>query len=178
MLPGSQEKADHKTAEEPDSTKKAQRTRRDMIFPSSLLSRKNRSCAPELNTLNLSSMMATDLVNDISVEDRLRGTVWGQFVGDAAALGTHWIYNLSDLQRLYPSGVNGFEEPKEGHYHFGKRPGDQTHYGDGALVLLESLAKEGGFDPKAFGRRFVESFQPGLYSGYIDKATRGTLENY
>jgi ADP-ribosylglycohydrolase len=123
-------------------------------------------------------MRATDLVHEISLEERLRGAVWGQFVGDAAALGTHWIYNLSDLRQLYPSGVNGFEEPKEGHYHFGKRPGDQTHYGDGALVLLESLAKEGCFDPKAFGRSFVESFQPGVYSGYIDKATRGTLENY
>ena len=138
----------------------------------------NRRFTPERKALNLSSMRATDLVNDISVEDRLRGAVWGQFVGDAAALGTHWIYNLSDLQQLYPSGVNGFEAPKKGHYHFGKKPGDQTHYGDGALVLLESLAKEGRFDPKAFGRSFVENFQPGVYSGYIDKATRGTLENY
>ena len=33
----------------------------------------------------------------------------GQFVGDAAALGTHWIYNLTELQRLYPSGIGGFE---------------------------------------------------------------------
>jgi ADP-ribosyl-[dinitrogen reductase] hydrolase len=138
----------------------------------------NRRFTPERKALNLSSMRATDLVNDISVEDRLRGAVWGQFVGDAAALGTHWIYNLSDLQQLYPSGVNGFEAPKKGHYHFGKKPGDQTHYGDGALVLLESLAKEGRFDPKAFGRSFVENFQPGVYAGYIDKATRGTLENY
>ncbi|MBV8413895.1 MAG: ADP-ribosylglycohydrolase family protein [Verrucomicrobia bacterium] len=123
-------------------------------------------------------MRTKDLVNEITVEDRLRGAVWGQFVGDAAALGTHWIYNLSDLQKVYPSGVNGFEEPLEGHYHFGKKPGDQTHYGDGALVLLESLAKEGRFDPEAFGRSFVENFRPDVYTGYIDKATRGTLENY
>ena len=123
-------------------------------------------------------MIAVDALNNITVEDRLRGAVWGQFVGDAAALGTHWIYDLTELQQLYPDGINGFETPAEGHYHFGKKSGDQTHYGDGALVLLESLATGGAFDARAFGGSFVETFRPGAYSGYIDKATRGTLENY
>ena len=122
-------------------------------------------------------MIAQDL-KDISVEDRLRGAIWGQFVGDAAALGTHWIYDLAERRQLYPLGVSGFEAPKEGHYHFGKKPGDQTHYGDGALIFLESIAREGRFDARAFGRSFVENFAPGVYSGYIDIATRGTLENY
>jgi ADP-ribosylglycohydrolase len=123
-------------------------------------------------------MIAVDAINNITLEDRLRGAVWGQFVGDAAALGTHWIYDLTELQQLYPDGINGFEAPQKGHYHFGKNPGDQTHYGDGALVLLESLAREGRFDAKAFGRSFVNAFRPETYSGYLDKATRGTLENY
>src|SRR5271166_2352818 len=104
----------------------------------------NRGFTPEPQALNFDSMKAQDLLNNISIGDRFRGAVVGQFVGDAAALGTHWIYNLTELQQLYPSGVSGFEAPKEGHYHFGKKPGDQTHYGDGALVLLESLAKERG----------------------------------
>jgi ADP-ribosyl-[dinitrogen reductase] hydrolase len=123
-------------------------------------------------------MIEADALKNITLDARLRGAVWGQFVGDAAALGTHWIYDLSELQGLYPGGINGFEAPKEGHYHFGKQPGDQTHYGDGALVLLESLAKEGRFDAKAFGSSFVEAFRPGVYSGYIDQATSGTLENF
>jgi ADP-ribosyl-[dinitrogen reductase] hydrolase len=123
-------------------------------------------------------MIQIDALKSITLDARLRGAIWGQFVGDAAALGTHWIYDLSELQRLYPGGINGFEAPKEGHYHFGKQPGDQTHYGDGALVLLESLAKEGKFDAKAFGSSFVEAFRPGIYSGYIDHATSGTLENF
>src|SRR6516162_2341383 len=114
----------------------------------------------------------------VTVDNRLRGAIWGQFVGDAAALGTHWIYDLEEMAKLYPKGVNGFEAPHPGHYHYGKQPGDQTHYGEGALVLLESIAKEGQFDPKAFGRSFVQRFQPRSYSGYVDKATRGTLENY
>jgi len=123
-------------------------------------------------------MKSPDSPERITSEDRLSGAIWGQFVGDAAALGTHWIYDLDDRQKLYPEGVNGFEAPKEGHYHFGKVPGDQTHYGDGALVLLESIAREGKFDARAFGRNFVERFQPGIYGGYFDKATKGTLENF
>jgi ADP-ribosylglycohydrolase len=123
-------------------------------------------------------MIQVDALKNITLDARLRGAVWGQFVGDAAALGTHWIYDLNELQMLYPGGINGFEAPKEGHYHFGRQPGDQTHYGDGALVLLESLAKEGKFDANGFGSSFVETFRPGVYSGYIDKATSGTLENF
>jgi ADP-ribosylglycohydrolase len=123
-------------------------------------------------------MRDANTLKNISVEDRLRGAIWGQFVGDAAALGTHWIYDLAELQQLYPGGLHGFEVPVADHYHFGKKSGDQTHYGDGALVLLESLAQEGRFDTKAFGRRFVEVFQGDAYSGYLDQATRGTLENY
>jgi ADP-ribosylglycohydrolase len=123
-------------------------------------------------------MITLDSVQDVTLQDRLRGAIWGQFVGDAAALGTHWIYDLEKMAKLYPEGVNGFEAPQPGHYHHGKEPGDQTHYGDGALVLLESIAREGQFDARAFGRSFVERFQPQSYSGYVDKATRGTLENY
>jgi ADP-ribosylglycohydrolase len=123
-------------------------------------------------------MKSVDGLEKVTSVDRLKGAIWGQFVGDAAALGTHWIYDLDDLEKIYPEGVNGFEAPKEGHYHFGKAPGDQTHYGDGALVLLESIATRGKFDPRAFGRSFVEIFRPGLYAGYFDLATTGTLENF
>ncbi len=114
---------------------------------------------------------------DPGLANRLRGMIWGQLVGDAAALGTHWIYNLSELAAAYPNGVDGFEEPKEGHYHFGKKPGDQTHYGDAALVLLESIAEEGQFDPANFGRAFVARLNPETYEGYIDHSTRGTVES-
>jgi ADP-ribosylglycohydrolase len=123
-------------------------------------------------------MIATDSVQDIALGDRLRGAIWGQFVGDAAALGTHWIYDLDEMEKLYPGGISGFEAPLPGHYHYGKELGDQTHYGDGALVLLESIANQGHFDVKAFGRGFVERFRPGAYAGYIDRATQGTVENY
>lgn len=126
---------------------------------------------------HLLNMITDDPAQEVTTEDRLRGAVWGQFVGDAAALGAHWIYDLSELSAKFPGGVFGFEAPA-GEYHESKKPGDQTHYGDGALVLLESIAEHGGFDPRAFGNRFVETFGSSDYRGYLDWATKGTLKNY
>ena len=123
-------------------------------------------------------MIAKDSAKEVTTEARLRGAVWGQFVGDAAALGTHWIYDLSELSARFPNGVFGFEAPAAEHYHKSKKSGDQTHYGDGALVLLESIAEHGSFDPCAFGNRFVEKFGSPDYQGYLDWATQGTLKNY
>ncbi|NJD06224.1 MAG: ADP-ribosylglycohydrolase family protein [Methylococcaceae bacterium] len=111
------------------------------------------------------------------LEDRLRGAIWGQFVGDAACLGSHWIYDPVDMRRRYPR-LQGFEEPAEGHYHAGKRPGDQTHYGDAAVLLLQSIAALGRFDPRDFGRRFVALMGSADYRGYRDHATRETLAVY
>jgi ADP-ribosylglycohydrolase len=116
------------------------------------------------------------LTKKLAIGDRLRGAIWGQFVGDAAALGSHWVYDLEEQKKRFPGGVQGFERPSEDHYHHGKKPGDQTHYGDAALLLVETVAKEGAFDPKRFGPRFVETFREGVYHGYLDHATRDTVE--
>jgi ADP-ribosyl-[dinitrogen reductase] hydrolase len=113
-------------------------------------------------------------MNPIDFSERCRGAIWGQLVGDAAALGTHWIYDLDAMRKIYPE-LAGFEEPREGHYHFGKKAGDLTHYGEAALVMTESVAALGRFDQFHFGARFVEHFGSGSYKGYLDKATRGTL---
>jgi ADP-ribosyl-[dinitrogen reductase] hydrolase len=111
----------------------------------------------------------------IDVRERMEGMIWGQFIGDAMCLGTHWIYNLEDLKVFYPQ-LEGFEMPRAGHYHDGKKPGDFTHYGEAALLLLESMAESGGLDVKDYGTRFLRYFSSSGYSGYLDSATRGTIE--
>ncbi|MBK5276097.1 MAG: ADP-ribosylglycohydrolase family protein [Desulfuromonadales bacterium] len=113
-----------------------------------------------------------------SVADRISGAVWGQFVGDAFCLGSHWIYDLGELEQRFPGGPRGFEEPAAGHYHAGKRPGDQTHYGDGALLLLRSLQERTRFDSSDFGSRFVSLIESPGYTGYRDHAAKDTLANY
>lgn len=113
-----------------------------------------------------------------SMEDRLRGSILGALAGDAFCLGTHWTYNVKELEKQCPDGPRGFERPREGHYHGGKEPGDFTHYGDAAVIFLESVADRDGVDPVDFGRRFLDTIGAGDYPGYRDSATRGTLDAY
>lgn len=113
-----------------------------------------------------------------SLPDRLRGAIWGQLVGDAVCLGSHWIYDLDELERTCPGGVQGFEPPQNGHYHDGKASGDQTHYGDAALLMLQSVAELGRFKAADFGNRFIELMGSPEYTGYRDHATKKTLENH
>ncbi|HZP96302.1 MAG TPA: ADP-ribosylglycohydrolase family protein [Candidatus Limnocylindria bacterium] len=110
--------------------------------------------------------------------DRMRGTIWGQFVGDAACVGAHWIYDPEEIARRWPGGLRGFETPWPGHHHARRRSGDLTHYGDMALLLLESLVERNGFDAADFGRRFIEAVASPEYMGYRDKAMKGTLARY
>lgn len=110
--------------------------------------------------------------------DRVRGALWGSLIGDAFCLGSHWIYNLDELARRFPGGVQGFEEPLPGHYHYGKKSGDLTHYGDAALLLLQSVARSGRFDAIDFGTAFIRLLEDGHYTGYRDHATKGMLLNY
>ncbi|MFP4158056.1 MAG: ADP-ribosylglycohydrolase family protein, partial [Opitutales bacterium] len=115
-------------------------------------------------------------MDEKNLKERIEGMIWGQLIGDAFCLGTHWIYNLHDLKSDYPE-LRGFESPRPGHYHEGKEPGDFTHYGDAALLLLESVAESGRLHAVDYGRRFVAHFGGSDYRGYLDSATRGTLEN-
>lgn len=123
--------------------------------------------------------MSTEKIsNSTSLGDRFRGAIWGQFVGDAFCLGSHWIYDLDELSNRFPGGVAGFDTPAKGHYHAGKKSGDFTHYGDAALLMLQSIAELGKFSPQDFGARFMQLFSSLDYRGYLDHATKGTLENY
>lgn len=112
----------------------------------------------------------------ITTQARIEGMLWGALIGDAYCLGSHWIYNLEDLKASYPE-LSGFERPRPGHYHEGKEPGDFTHYGEAALLLLESVAAKGRLQVHDFGTRFVRHFGGPDYRGYLDAATRGMLEN-
>ena len=120
--------------------------------------------------------MTTLSAVNTQVRDRVEGMIWGQFIGDAMCLGTHWIYNLEDLKTFYPD-LKGFEEPRVGHYHAGKKPGELTHYGEAALLLLESVEEKGCLDIADYGQRFLTHFTSPSYRGYLDSATRGTIEN-
>jgi ADP-ribosylglycohydrolase len=100
--------------------------------------------------------------------------VLASFAADALALGAHWIYDVSQIEARF-GRMTDFQKPTPPSYHPMKERGEQTHYGDQALVLLRSVAACGGFDEEHFGRSWREFF--GTYNGYFNGATKQTLKN-
>ena len=100
--------------------------------------------------------------------------VLASFAADALALGAHWIYDVSQIDAKF-GRMTDFQKPAPPTYHPTKERGEQTHYGDQALVMLRSVAACGGFEEEHFGRAWREFFR--TYNGYFDGATKQTLEN-
>lgn len=104
-----------------------------------------------------------------------KGMVMAAFAADSLALGGHWVYDTQTLAKKF-GRLERLAAPMAANFHSTKGAGDFTHYGDQTLVLLESVADAGGFELDAFAaawRAFMKT-----YDGYIDRATRGTLENF
>jgi len=109
----------------------------------------------------------------MDMNENTRGMIFGSFVGDALALGPHWVYNTNVIDKKF-GRVQHYFNPLTS-YHAGKIKGDFTHYGDQMLLLLESLTNASGFDQKQFAEAWQSFFND--YGGYRDKATRTTLQN-
>lgn len=103
-----------------------------------------------------------------------KAMVLASFAADSLALGAHWIYDTDEIERQF-GRVEELLAPAANSYHRGKQRGAFTHYGDQALVLLDSLADAGEFSLDAFAGAWKKLFT--AYQGYVDKATASTLEN-
>jgi ADP-ribosylglycohydrolase len=99
--------------------------------------------------------------------------IFGSLIGDALALGPHWIYDQGIIrQKLGHSKV--YHAPIAA-YHVGKTAGDLTHYGDQALVLLRSISEVGSFDLKRFSICWQSFWDDPATKSYRDSATKATL---
>lgn len=108
--------------------------------------------------------------------ERKKAMLLGSFLGDAFVLGAHWIYNV----RMIESHFGDYAEPQEplpGSYHKGKHLGDYTHYGDQALLLSEYLKERRGAYTEEGWRETWRRHMAG-YRGYMDKATKESLEAF
>jgi ADP-ribosylglycohydrolase len=106
--------------------------------------------------------------------DKLAGLLYGSFIADALALGAHWIYDQEELRRDF-GRVTEFLDPREDSYHPSKKRGQQTHYGDQALTLMESIKSRGRFDVSGFAQDWSRMWDG--YSDYVDQATKQTLQH-
>jgi ADP-ribosylglycohydrolase len=119
----------------------------------------------------------------VTIFDKRRGrmkengksVVLASLVADSLALGAHWIYDTQQIADRF-GRVESLLKPPADSFHITKNKGDFTHYGDQALVLLESVAENKGFDLFDFSARWQKLLEG--YQGYIDQATRLTLEQY
>jgi len=109
------------------------------------------------------------------MSDKGKSMVMAAFVGDALALGVHWIYETEKILNNF-GRVDTYLKPGPDSYHPTKGKGDFTHYGDQSFVLLESIAAKKKFDLYDFSDRWRALFDD--YTGYVDQATRATLADY
>ena len=108
------------------------------------------------------------------MQDKPKAMVLASFAADSLALGVHWIYNTNVIDKKF-GRVERFMKPERPTYHPTKDLGEFTHYGDQSLILLESVCACSGFDLSDFSHRWQKLFA--TYDGYVDGATKGTLEN-
>ena len=109
----------------------------------------------------------------LSQRERYEGLLYGAFVADSLALAPHWIYDQAEIEERFGE-VRDLQAPPADGYHGEKERGDQTHYGDQALILLESLEATGGkFQLDDFANRWREYWKQS--ESYRDSATKETL---
>jgi len=106
--------------------------------------------------------------------DNRRPMVLASFAADSLALGVHWIYDTDKIKKDF-GRVDTLRKPLPDSYHPTKEKGEFTHYGDQAVVLLQSIAAKRGFDLADFSKRWQDLFK--TYHGYFDQATKMTLQN-
>ncbi|MBE0499171.1 MAG: ADP-ribosylglycohydrolase family protein [Campylobacterales bacterium] len=103
----------------------------------------------------------------------IEGALYGALVGDAFALGAHWVYDVAEIKAKFPL-YEHFYDPVSA-LHQGKKAGDFTHYGDQCIWLLESISLEKEFSLASFSSRW-KKYMAG-YTGYIDAASVTALQN-
>jgi len=104
--------------------------------------------------------------------DKYNGMIIGSFLGDAFALGLHWIYD-TDLVKASFSDLTKLQAPHESSFHKGKVKGDFTHYGDQTFNMLKLVSEKEELNEKVFAESFKEFMKD--YEGYRDHATKETL---
>ena len=108
------------------------------------------------------------------MKEKAKAAALASFAADSLALGVHWIYNTNVIDRKV-GRVETLLKPIVNSWHPKRDKGEFTHYGDQAMVLLNSAAACRRFDLDDFFKRWQALFAD--YNGYIDKATKSTLEH-
>ena len=105
-----------------------------------------------------------EIMNPLSPQaDRAAGAIVGAFIGDALGLGPHWYYDLGELRRDVGGWISDYTAPKpDARYHRGMKAGELSQTGLLLLMLLRSVAENGGYNEGDFTRRMEDELLPKL----------------
>jgi hypothetical protein len=109
----------------------------------------------------------------------------GALVADAATLGTHWIYDPARIGKIannspafVPINAQNYDGVPAYFAHAARKNGDQSQYGEVLALAIRCITTNDGFDVTGYQDAFVAHFGAGgAYQGYIDRPTRGALDN-
>ena len=124
----------------------------------------------------------------MSSQSKASTMLFGALVADAASLGVHWIYTPEKLPEIaknnggstafVPVDPVNYEGIKGFFAHGARASGALTQYGEVLRLSIGSILEDGSFDVGSYQTRFAGHFgSGGAYQGYIDRPTRGALEN-
>jgi len=108
----------------------------------------------------------------------------GALVADAAAMGMHWIYDQSHIQKLEETGDIIFRQPDGNNYqgiksyfaHAAKRVGQYSQYGESAQLVARVVAQNGKYSVNEHQQLFFKTFGPcGSYHGFADRPTKALI---
>ena len=106
-------------------------------------------------------------------KEKIKKIILATLAADSYSLGAHWVYDEKQLKQL---DINWDKlNAPNAIWHEGKSAGDLTHIGDQAYFLLEYLKNKDTFDELDYLDFWQNKMR--VYKGYIDGATRETLEN-
>ncbi|WP_420862634.1 ADP-ribosylglycohydrolase family protein [Algirhabdus cladophorae] len=111
----------------------------------------------------------------------------GALVADAASMGLHWLYDPQRIASVIdetgqaafcPNRAAHFDGAKGYYAHANRRDGQFTQYGEVTYLAACVIADQGQFDVALYQQAFAAHFGAGgKYTGYIDRPTRGVLNN-
>ncbi len=89
---------------------------------------------------------------DDDAQDRARGTLFGQAIGDALGVGAEFM-SREDIARHYPDGLNDYADIVRDAFRSVWLPGEWTDDTDQMLCILDSLLQHGRVQPADIARR-------------------------
>lgn len=106
-------------------------------------------------------------------KDKIEEIIKLSLVADTYSLGAHWVYDEEQLKNL-PIDWEKLNAPQS-LWHKGKNAGGFTHIGDQAYWLYKFLKETNKFVPLDYLTYWQNKMS--TYTGYVDGASRETLEN-